>query len=376
MASHQGMVTLALTVVLLALPSLTYGVTLHVRPTSSNTSCPTHPCHTLSEHAQYPGQNFNDSNLTLQFLPGNHSLNVNVTITSIHRLEILGNSSAVVPAMVVCSFRVGFAFRDITEVRMNGLAFVACAKSHVTQIGQHRFTTYYGLHLQSVQTAEIIDCTFQDSYGSALGVVDTHVLLKGCSFLSNCRHCSNGRCSFWGPTCYGGGVFADKSNLTFTGNNKFIHNSAKRYGGGVYAVSFSNVKISGNTTFINNSASLHGGGLYALTYGNTTIIGNTTFIGNSANEYGGGVYTWSNLNISVLRPAPRPGRPALLDHASVAPVAAHDGINTAYDRPAPAAQPADARGVLGGADVRAVRPPSAVAAARARPAVLGTFLTR
>ena len=298
MASYQGMLTLALTVVLLALPSLTYGETLYVRPTSTNISCSMHPCHTLSEYAQHSRQYFNDSNLTLQFLPGNHSLSVNVTIASIHQMEILGNSSAVVPTRVICSFRVGFTFTEITEVRMNGLAFVACAKSHVTQIGRHRFTTYYGLHLQSVHTAEIIDCTFQDSYGSALGVVDSHVVLRGCSFLRNCRHCSNGRCGIWGPTCYGGGVFADKSNLIFTGSNKFLHNSAKRYGGGVYAVSNSNVKISGNTTFVNNSASLHGGGLYAVTYGNTTIIGNTTFIGNSANEYGGGVYTWSNLNIS------------------------------------------------------------------------------
>ena len=51
MAHHQGVLTLALTVALLALPSLTHGVTLHVRPTSTNTSCFPHPCHTsLSMH--------------------------------------------------------------------------------------------------------------------------------------------------------------------------------------------------------------------------------------------------------------------------------------------------------------------------------------
>ena len=97
MASHQGMLTLAVTVVLLALPSLTYEATLHVRPTSTNTSCPTHPCLTLSEYAQDPGHYFNDSNLTLQFLAGNHTFNAfnaNLIITSIHQLELLGNSSA------------------------------------------------------------------------------------------------------------------------------------------------------------------------------------------------------------------------------------------------------------------------------------------
>ena len=166
MVSHQGLFTLALTMVLLALPSLSSGVTLHVRPTSTNTSCLTYPCHTLAEYAQDPGQYFNDSNLTLQFLPGTHSLNVDLAITNIHQLEI---HSAVLPTRVVCSSRVGFAFSDIYKVRMDGLVFVSCARSGIVQVsGTSTSTTYYGLHLQSVQTAEIIDCTFQDSYGSAL----------------------------------------------------------------------------------------------------------------------------------------------------------------------------------------------------------------
>ena len=150
MAPLQGVHTLALAlaVILLAFPSLTYGVTLHVRPTSTNTSCPTQPCHTLSEYAKYPGRYFNDSNLTLQFLPGNHTLDVNLTITKVYRLEILGNTSALVPSRVECSFTVGLAFRNITKVKVNGLAFVSCGRSQISH-GNH-FTTYYGLHLQSV----------------------------------------------------------------------------------------------------------------------------------------------------------------------------------------------------------------------------------
>ena len=158
MASHQGVITLALTVVLLALSSLIYGAILHVRPTSTNTSCPTQPCHTLSEYAQDSGQYFNDSNLTPQFLPGNHTVNVDLTITSIYQLEILGNSSTLVPTRIVCSPNAEFAFRNISKIRIDGLAFVACARSHVVSDGP--FTTYYGAYLQSVQAAEIFDCTF------------------------------------------------------------------------------------------------------------------------------------------------------------------------------------------------------------------------
>ena len=187
MTSNQGRLTLTLTtVVLLALPSFPSGEILHVRPISTNISCATHPCHTLSEYAHL-GHYFHDSNLTMHFLPGNHTLNVNLTITSTHHLVVLGGSSAVVATRIVCSSNMGITLRDISKVKIDGLAFVSCAQRF-----RHPSTTYYGLYLQSVQRAEIIDCTFQDSYGSALGVVDSHVVLRGNnSFLNNCRLCSH-----------------------------------------------------------------------------------------------------------------------------------------------------------------------------------------
>ena len=299
MASHQGVLTLALTVVLLALPSLIYGVTLHVRPTSTNTFCPTHPCQTLSEYAQDPGQYFNDSNLTLQFLPGNHTLNINQIITNINQLKIHG---AVLPTRVVCNSRVGFTFSNISKLTIDGLAFVACARSSVVQFSSTTYPkkTYYGLHFQSVQTAEINDCTFQDSYGTALGVVDSRVVLRGNSFLNNCRLCSNGRCrggyKYQGPRCYGGGVFVQRSNLIITGSSSFSGNSAS-YGGGVSAES-SNVYISGNTTFSGNSAIVVGG-VRASQRSNVDISGNTTLSGNSASRGGGGGVFVQRSNLSI-----------------------------------------------------------------------------
>ena len=299
MISYQGMVNLTLTVVLLVLPSLIYGETLYVRPTSSSTLCPTHPCHTLSEYAHDIGQYFNESNLTLQLLPGNHTLDVNLTIASIHQLEILDNTSAMVPTRVVCNSNVGLAFRNIqSKVRIHGLAFVTCARFRVVQVGYSSFTTYYGLHLQSVQMAEIIDCTFQDSYGSALGVVDSHVVFRGNnSFLNNCNRCSNGRCYFRGPRCYGGGIFIKGSNLSLTGSNSFTGNFAIEYGGGIYAGSNSWVNISGNTTFSDNTAG-SGGGIGAQDNSRVNITGNSTFICNSAVE-GGGVYVGSDSHATI-----------------------------------------------------------------------------
>ena len=129
-------------------------------------------------------------------MPGTHTLNDNLIISNISQLEI--TNVAVVPTKVVCDFSVGFILRNISVVRIEHLAFVGCAIPGIVQNSfGNLFPTYYGLHIQSVQTAEIIDCTFQDSYGSALGVVNSHVVLRENRFLKNCRLCSNGRCDFY-----------------------------------------------------------------------------------------------------------------------------------------------------------------------------------
>ena len=195
---------------------------------------------------------------------------------------MLSNSSAVVSTRLVCSSEIGFIFRDISKVRISGLTFVSCSKFNVVEVGGYPKLSFFGVQFQTVETAEIIECTFQDSYGSALGVVDSHVILSGSnSFINNCRLCSNGSCNL----CYGGGAFAKRSNLTIMDSSNFIGTSAYS-GGGIHAETKSNVYISGNTTFINNSAETEGGGVFARTNSNVDISGKTTFIDNRA-RYGG-----------------------------------------------------------------------------------------
>ena len=193
-------------------------------------------------------------------------------------------------------------------VRIKGLAFVAYARSGIVQYPYGTFSpTYYGLHFQSVQTAEIIVCTFQDSYGSALGVVDSHVVLRGSRFLNNCRLCSSERCGRLcgscvydpqAPRCYGGGVFVERSNLYITGSSRFSGNSAYG-GGGVRAWDSSNVYINGSTTFSGNSARYDGGGVGAVSSGIVNISGSTIFSGNLAGDVGSGVSAWTSSNVII-----------------------------------------------------------------------------
>ena len=180
MAPHVGMLTFIVT---LALPSLTYGEILHVRPASSNMSCPTYPCHTLSEYAEHHGEYFNTPNITLQFLQGNHTLNVNLDITNIQQLDILGDSSALIPTSIVCSSHVGFTFKNISLVRIDGLAFASCARSRAIRTSIHPH--YFGVYLEFIRMTEITNCAFQDSFGSALGVVTSHVSFKRSTTFSN-----------------------------------------------------------------------------------------------------------------------------------------------------------------------------------------------
>ena len=303
MVSHQRVFTLVLSIVLLGLPSLTFGVTFHLRPTSTNMSCSTslQSCYTLLEYARNHKLYFNSSTLALQFLPGNHTLDVNLNITSIQQVKIFSNSSAVVPSKIVCSSNVGITLSNISKVKIDGLTFVSCAKFRVQQLpNDRRFTTYYGLHLQSVQIAKITDCTFQDSYGSAFGVVNSHVVLRRNRFLGNCKMCQIRQCPpiVGDQSCYGGGIFVDRSNLSISGSSSYIDNSAD-WGGGVYVQKNSNVNIRGNTTFIGNSAE-YGGGVHIGSNSNVKIMGNTTFSRNSASTYGGGVYTGSNSNVEIM----------------------------------------------------------------------------
>lgn len=196
-SNHRPVVTLAL----LALHSLTYAEILHVSPTPSNAPCPVLHCHTLFEYAQDHLKYFNGLNTTLLFLPADHNLDMNITITSIQQLNILGNSSALMPTRVVCK-HVGFMIRNISEVRIDGLVFISCARRHIQSSrtfilspNASMVTLYYGFYLESCLRTQIINRTFQNSFGSVLGLVSSYVILTGKSiFINNCRRCTPWNC--------------------------------------------------------------------------------------------------------------------------------------------------------------------------------------
>ena len=101
----------------------------------------------------------------------------------------------------------------------------------------------YALLLQSVQYAELVNCSFHDNIGTALVVIDTNIILAGSSDFTHNR-CESTSC------VGGGGIVALSSNVTFTGNTTFLENFATLCGGGIYTSNHSAFSFSGIITFI------------------------------------------------------------------------------------------------------------------------------
>ena len=274
--------------------------TFYIKPTPS-TPCPdpADPCVTLSEYAQQlPNSNYNT---TLLLLPGNHVLSVDFTVENVSVFEILCFACAGGQATrIVCKGMVGFSLRSISQVTMRGLVVNFCGKDAVT--------TIYGVLFHSVLDGRITNCSFQDSIGTALRVINSSLdLRRSNSFTRNGRRCRNYMCSHLGGGIYantstlkftgnssfrvnsageGGGIAADYSVLDFTGKITFKHNLAK-YGGGISAWT-STINFSGSSTFGENSAAHYGGGIEARS-STLNFTGGSTFANNSAARYGGGI---------------------------------------------------------------------------------------
>ena len=264
-----------------------------VTPTATScSSCPhsTH-CASLSEYAQEAELYFT-SNTTMVFLPGDHTLDTNITVANAARLTMRGESFSGNRATVVCSGSVGLSFTSMVNFKIDSLAFRSC--------GRKLYGTYhignYALLLHSTQSAELVNCSFHDNLGTALVVNNTNITLSGNSqFIHNCWY-------------EGGGIVAISSNLTFTGNTTFLDNSVFWHGpyicchvpgGAISAFHNTVLSFSGNNSFINNSAGDgSGGAIYASSNTVLSFNGNNSFINNSAYQGGGAIFTWDNSELS------------------------------------------------------------------------------
>ena len=238
------------------------------------------------------------------FLPGDHSLDANITVANVTRLAMCGESSSGNGATIVCSGSVGFLFKNIVKFKIHSLSFTSCSRRYVFNTSAISLAiAHYVLVLRSAQDAELVNCSFHDNTGTAISVTSTNITLSGNTEFTHNRACGN--------IVLGGAISAVNSNLTFTGNTTFLDNSAISGqcpfvysgsfgvgGGAIFTVNNTVLSFSGTSNFIGNSAGdRRAGAIYASYNSVLNLSGTSNFINNSA-YLGGAIHTGINSKMT------------------------------------------------------------------------------
>ena len=268
-----------------------------VTPTATScSSCPhdSTNCTTLSEYAQEAELYFT-SNTTMVFLPGNHTLDMNITVADVTRLIMRGESSSENIATIVCNGPVGFSFTSMVDLKVHFLSFASCSRDFSDP-------SKYALLFDLIELAELVNCSFHDNLGTALVVMNTTLILAGNTTFTH-NHCEDDYC------VGGGGIAANSSNLTFIGDTMFIRNNATfgnnpTHGAAGIDMIDSSLTSTGNIHFINNT---NNGNFIGYDFGPLGAIwasasslhftGINNFINNSADN-GIGVIGVTNTSLS------------------------------------------------------------------------------
>ena len=216
---------------------------LYITPTCTS-SCPypTKPCLTLSQFAA--NTSWLKSNTTLMFLPGNHTLNSEISISNISNLSMLPNSTLEDSFQtVICQQIASFKFENIDNLMMKGLKLLGC----------------YGNKALSIKSFTLENSTFQgqDYRGTAasLEISDSVVEIKGSYFISNtvgsCLQIFDLITDVYARV--GGVLFVTRSSITIMKSN-FVGNGAE-IGGAIFSHQFSNITIT-DSTFVENRAAI------------------------------------------------------------------------------------------------------------------------
>ena len=146
-----------------------------VTPTvTSCSSCPHNStnCATLSEYAQEAEMYF-AFNTTMVFLPGDHILDRNITVTNVAGLTMCRDLPSNNIVTIVRNQSVGFNFTNIVDLNIYSLSFTSNNMSW--NYGSNSFHNLT-LLLQTTQRAKLVNCSFHGNLGTAL-VYATQALL-------------------------------------------------------------------------------------------------------------------------------------------------------------------------------------------------------
>ena len=297
-------------------------VQYYIRPLLT-VPCHGDPCLTLAQLAadstSYLG---NETNISLSFLPGNHSLDRELSLSHADNFSMTKDIGGNETVFVECGSQSGrFNISDTTFATIRELHFIGCGCNRISRVEQFivEDTTFRGVEgrgtalvlnevtatsiARSSFLANIHGSTFEQydissdtvdqellnyvylnrnpslAVGGALYTVFSNVSIVGSKFTDNTAE-------------MGGALFALRSNLHIV-ENTYRYNRAGF--GGVMITSESSVNID-NSTLSANTAEVHGGVM--VTYRDSFIISDTTSTYNSA-VYFGGVIIASETSFNI-----------------------------------------------------------------------------
>ena len=293
-------------------------------------SCIKQPCDTLFNLIN--NITLNDSNITLIFLPGNHTLDWKLKLSSMRILKLRSIFTLSRSKIFCTGFDAKLELLNINYVEFSQLEFIGCKgnkiesvqhlliKAVIFQSQPQRIATLeiinsiattmhsYFICIKSYQESlstnfntskggavfarqssiKLINCTFENNSaeigGAVYGESLSNVTVVGCTFVKNLATNATINCLHESGT--GGAIFLSPFNTVLSNSHK------KKY---------ENMQVRGtlrliNTTFINNRASNYGGGIAAI----HTIVSvqNCTFNNNKAIR-GGAIYVISSSTVNV-----------------------------------------------------------------------------
>ena len=293
---------------------------------SLSVHCPGDPCLTLPQLAanstSYLG---NETNVSLFFLPGNHSLDGELSLShadNFSMTKVIGGNGTV---FVECGNQFGrFNISETTFAMMKDLHFVGCGGNKISQVEQFivEDTIFEGVEgrgtalvLNQVTDASITRSSFLSNVHAS--TFEHHEISPYARDQEILNYLYLNRNS---SLAVGGALYTAFSNVSivsskFTDNRAeiggalFAHNSSLHVVESTYSynkASFAGAMITlessidiENSNFIENAAMIHGGVMIAYT--DIFNINGTTFTNNSANSArsSGGVMMTSDLSLNI-----------------------------------------------------------------------------
>ena len=259
---------------------------------SSSDSCPEKSCLTLSQFAANTSS-FLDSNTIMVFLPGNHTLDRNLSASSVSSFRMLsdialfGSLSDRPDTSITCETSVMFNFDNITQLYFSGIQFVGCG----------------GNKVESVHSFILDRCSFigQGANKSALELIKTTAKIERTSFISNNNLLGTEVKYYLWPwlakITVGGAIIVNQSSISIF-DSKFQGNRAVG-GGAIYSERNSNISIV-NSTFVDNNAmgsTSLGGAMYLH---NTNLSINMVYFDKNSADGSGGVFYGHKCTISSI----------------------------------------------------------------------------